>query len=74
MEGLHRRPSLVPVFVWRGIAIGRIARSCGSRDLTDCLAMRGSRLRVCSLDCVLVGFVGEVGKRRGASRGATQEL
>lgn len=43
MEELHRWPSLVPVFVWRGSAIGRIIQSCASPGLANRLALRGSR-------------------------------
>lgn len=69
MEELHRRPSF---------RVGiRLAWKCNWADRRSCGSFGYARfalLRVCSLDCVLVGFVGEIGKRRGASRGATQEL
>lgn len=44
MEELHRRPSLVPVFVWRGSAIGRIVWSCGSPSLAHRPILRIARL------------------------------
>lgn len=55
----------------------RLARECNCADcpLRESFGFaRFAPLRIRSLGCALVGFVGEIGKRRGASRGATQEL
>lgn len=55
----------------------RLARECNCADcpLRESFGFaRFAPLQICGLGCALVGFVGEIGKHRGASRGATQEL